>query len=255
MTTKRGVNLGCGRVTLPCERPKHHELVPEFLYTDPDIQWDNVDWNAGEGVSHVVDLFDYPWALESDTYDYAIASHIVEHIPHHIVERGQFVHRHELYQDGWFYWFSELNRILKPGGQAFILCPYAFSNGGISDPTHTRYVTFATFYYLIDNAESPFTYRKAGRWADIDSARNLRWTPHVMGVRKVRETMHTLGTLSASMTHGVVTMADGWKEDIPRDDESMTVFNSLMWDNAQTTLNTFADIMVILEKASDADHG
>ena len=110
---------------LPCEQPQHHALIPGFLYTDPDIQWDNADWNAGGGVSLDVDLFDYPWktrvespsslspedyakwSMDGDktglplpdaTYDYAIAAHIAEHIPHHIVENGQFVARHREYQ-------------------------------------------------------------------------------------------------------------------------------------------------------------
>ena len=106
MTTKRGINLGCGKVILPCERPNQHGLIPDWLYTDPEIAWDNADWNGLEGVNKVVDLFDYPWresdgaVLPDNTYDYAIASHIVEHIPHHIVCNGQFVTRHPEWQDG-----------------------------------------------------------------------------------------------------------------------------------------------------------
>lgn len=267
MTTKRGINLGCGRVIMPCERPEHHKLLPEFLYTDPDIQWDNADWNAGDGVNMVFDLFDYPWRvlsdaasvaiggpseymLPSDTYDYAIVSHLVEHIPHHIVENGKFVHRHPLYQDGWFYWFSELNRILKPGGKAYILCPYAWSNSGMSDPTHTRYITLATLNYLIPNEGSPFVYRQAGRWKPIDYQADFAWTPHELGVRIIRETMDLLGHTNRMFTHGLVTSAD-WSTTISDDPKSLAMFYSLIWDTAQTNLNTITDIRFVMGKLGE----
>ena len=163
--TKRGINLGCGKVILPCPRPAHHGLIPEALYTDPNMAWDNADWNALPGVNQVVDLFNYPWSLEDNSYDVAIATHIVEHIPHHIVLNGQFVHRHPDYQDGWFAWFGNLWRIMKPGGEVYILSPYGFSNAGMSDPTHTRYLTLATFnYFDAPTNDSPFEYRMAQRW-------------------------------------------------------------------------------------------
>jgi hypothetical protein len=184
---KRGINLGCGTIIMPCPRPRHHYLIPEWLYTDPDIEWDNADRNEYPGVNKVLDLFDYPWhALESEAYDYAIASHIVEHIPHHIVWEGKFIPRHEEYQDGWYAWFGELRRIMKPGGQAWILCPYGFSNGGISDPTHTRYITLATWGYFNEPGENtPFAYRQHGGWK-IDVANDIWWSPHEDTVRELK---------------------------------------------------------------------
>lgn len=182
---RRGINLGCGKVTLPCERPIHHHAIPEELYTAPDIEWDNVDWNEAPGVNKVVDLFDYPWRTEDgtvlpdNTYDVAIAAHIAEHIPHHIVWNGEFVHRHPEYQDGWFAWFGELHRVMKPGGKAFVLVPYAWSNSGISDPTHTRYLTFASFnYFSAEDLDSPssFRYRMNQRWTYVWE--EVVWHPH-----------------------------------------------------------------------------
>ena len=152
----RGINLGCGTNIMPTTQPEHHRLIPPTLYNDADIQWDNVDWNAGPGVNKVVDLFDYPWfdreapipamgnwkdqVLPDNTYDFALASHIVEHIPHHIVWEGQFMHRHLEYQDGWFAWFAQLWRVMKPGGKAYVLCPFVWSDSAFMDPTHTRHV-------------------------------------------------------------------------------------------------------------------
>jgi len=187
VATKRGINLGCGTVIMPCPRPKHHRLIPEWLYTDPDIAWDNADWNALPGVNKVLDLFDYPWHdLETGVYDYAVASHIVEHIPHHIVWEGQFTPRHPEYQDGWFAWFSELRRIMKPGGEVWLLAPYGFSNSGVSDPTHTRYITLATFgYFSGPGPDTPFLYRSNGQW-EIDIERDIWWMAHEDMLRDLR---------------------------------------------------------------------
>ena len=189
---RRGINLGCGTIILPRERPYHHGAIPEDLYTAPDIEWDNVDRNPQPGVNKIANLFDYPWRTEDgplpdNTYDVAIAAHIVEHIPHHIVRNGQIVPFDDDYQDGWFAWFAELWRIMKPGGIAYVLTPYAWSNAGMSDPTHTRYCTFATFNYFNngdDDTESAFRYKLGSRWK-IDF-NTVIWIPHDQAYTVVR---------------------------------------------------------------------
>lgn len=261
---KRGINLGCGKITLPCEQPSGHRLIPEGLYTSPYIEWDNVDWNAGQGINRVVDLFDYPWRdadgvpLESGVYDYAIAAHIVEHVPHHIVEHGQFVARHSEYQDGFFYFMSELNRILKPGGVAHILCPFAWSSGGFSDPTHTRYITPATFNYLIKNAESSFEYRTNGHWEEIDYGRDLVFTPHQFGVKRAIGSMRWLDHMQQSVTMGMLSIEDEWYNDQPDSKEGQDLLRGMLWLMAQMSLNAIADIMVTMRKVKpdgNQDHG
>jgi SAM-dependent methyltransferase len=195
--TQHGINLGCGTVILPCERPAHHGLIPETLYSDPAITWDNVDWNAVHGVTQVVNLFDYPWRnalgneLPDNTYDVAIAAHLCEHIPHYIVERGAFVPHHAEFQDGWFAWFAQLWRILKPGGKAYILVPYAWSHAGISDPTHTRYVTPSSFnYFDAPHNDSPFTYRVGSRWViDLNAT---GWQVHALALDRARRLEQSL---------------------------------------------------------------
>jgi len=67
--------------------------------------------------------------------------------------------------DGWFAWFAELHRILKPGSFAHILCPHGHSDGALADPTHTRYVMPHTFaYFLEDGQGHQFAYNTGSLW-------------------------------------------------------------------------------------------
>lgn len=168
------INLGCGTVILPCAKPQHHSLLDNELYVYP--LWENVDRNAGEGVDRVVDLFRYPWPLESNAYDGALLSHICEHIPHEIrlaeyeqkIPGGCFVPNDTIrlakMQDGWFAFFAELYRILTPGARVHILSPYAWTHAAMSDPTHTRYLTEAVFQHSMmpDNNGPAFHYETGG---------------------------------------------------------------------------------------------
>lgn len=204
--TKRGVNLGCGTLTMPrAEKPLQHDPVPDAVYLDPAIQWDNVDRNPAPNVSHLENLFAYPWALETGAYDVALVSHLAEHIPHEICWNGRdwghltldrapqsirdqiayfggvvLPHgSHPGYQSGWYAWFSELWRIMKPGGKAYIMVPFAFSNGAVAEPTHTRYCIPATFNYFnpSDDFMTPMGQQWKVEWESI------RFQPHEMGMR------------------------------------------------------------------------
>lgn len=174
-------------------------LIPEHLYTD-DLAWDNVDINAAPGVSKVVDLFNYPWdGLEDNAYDYAILSHVAEHIPHHIVWRGEFIHRHPDYQNGWFAFFGQLWRIMKPGGKVYALSPYAFSLGAVSDPTHTRYLTPASFnYFNAPDNDSPFEYRMAQHW-DVNLER-YQFRPHEAALQELNAQRGMVAAVAHMMT-------------------------------------------------------
>lgn len=190
------LNLGAGRIILPAPRPAHHALVDEAIYAYP--YWHNVDRNAEPGVDECVDLFTYPWPLESDSYDGALLSHIAEHIPHeiridpenmligHMVSpttisispyglelEAQRIERLARMQDGWYAFFAELYRVLTPGAIVHVLSPYAFSTGAVSDPSHTRYLTeHSLTHSMHPDPNSPFKYETGGlHFRQVEPAR------------------------------------------------------------------------------------
>ena len=174
------LNLGCGRIILPCEKPYHHMLVNDDIYEYPS--WVNADKNPEPGVDKVIDLFRYPWDLEDNAYSGALISHVCEHIPHdirtqeYITDNPSYESTSQLVdtltpsigrndplrfqphkgivnyglrkrvleleqmQDGWFAFFSELWRVLEHGAMVHIIGPYGKSDDAISDPTHTRFL-------------------------------------------------------------------------------------------------------------------
>lgn len=158
MVQKPYLNLGCGRVILPAERPAHHESVDPTIYSYP--LWVNADRNAGPGVDEVVDLFRYPWPWDDNSFDAALLAHLVEHIPHAINSDDP---RYCAMQDGWYAFLFELWRVLTPGAVAHIIAPYAFSTAAMTDPSHTRYITDAVFVHALDeHAGAPFRYETGG---------------------------------------------------------------------------------------------
>lgn len=175
------LNLGCGRAQLPttADNPytQHLQMLPDTAY-DLDERWVNVDRVGIDGVNEVVDLFEYPWVRSSNgnpwndsTVDEIWCSHIVEHIPHtaRFNAGATATHRAQGGLDGWYAFFFEAWRILKPGGLMHITAPLAFSLAGTSDPTHTRYITPTSFGYLVPNIDAPFDYQIAARFEATDN--------------------------------------------------------------------------------------
>lgn len=152
MDQKPYLNVGCGRVILPAPAPAHYRLVDAGV-TDYAL-WINADRNEGAGVDYIVDLFHYPWPFADNSFDGALLAHIAEHIPHE--PKGE-------YQDGWYAFFAELWRVLTPGAVAHVLSPYGWSQGAITDPTHTRLLTEQTFTHsMAPDPDSPFQYATGG---------------------------------------------------------------------------------------------
>lgn len=164
------LNLGCGTTHFPSEPPPGHEFIDPAIYAYPD--WLNVDKVEGVGADKVFDLFAYPWPLEDNSFDGAILGHIAEHVPHEIKARDfreddpatidttskSCEHLLEL-QDGWYAFFSELYRVLTPGAIAHIISPYGWSDGAITDPTHTRLLTINTFHHGLSPSQYTGTFK------------------------------------------------------------------------------------------------
>jgi len=172
----RGLNLGAGRAQFPTTRDNpftSHVLwaidcmCPEAL--DDRVEWVNTDRQPLPGVDRVVNLFRYPWMdanrlpFADNEFDIIWCGHIVEHIPHviklnHAGDKTLY-DMAERDEDGWFAYHYECWRVLKPNGRLCILSPAGLSVGGMTDPTHTRYVMPGSFSYFQPNPEAPFDYR------------------------------------------------------------------------------------------------
>ena len=74
-----------------------------------------------------------PWPFKDNSVDEVHCSHYIEHVP-----------------DLCHFW-SELYRILKPGGTATIIAPYGKNNRAWQDPTHVRAIVEESFFYLDKN--------------------------------------------------------------------------------------------------------
>jgi len=208
---KAFLNLGCGTTHFPSAKPAGHDMIPDDIYSYP--LWVNVDKVNGVGADKVFDLFTYPWPLEDNSFDGAICAHILEHIPHEIkIDTGnikmgtalsdsdpvdktvnmsfdpsdvykQISHIKVLQtlQDGWYAFMSELYRVLTPGALVHIVSPYGFSDGGITDPSHTRYLTMNTFTHSMTPEVSDgatFKYNNGGINFVIDGNPQYRITPY-----------------------------------------------------------------------------
>jgi hypothetical protein len=122
--------------------------------------WHNVDHLPLPGVNEVVDLFSFPWPFDSNSAEEMYAGHIVEHIPHEVKMRQDVDMTSWWYGtlarlDGFFAFFAEVWRVLKPDGIIEITCPSAQSYMAYQDPTHVRYIVPTTFHYLQGTEKEP----------------------------------------------------------------------------------------------------
>lgn len=198
-TVKPYLNLGCGRTHFPSAKPAGHELVDDSVYSYPLFV--NIDKVEGVGADMTFDLFAYPWPLPDSSFDGAVLAHIVEHIPHEIkihplatnmnsfympesmngTEIVNLVDKLKTLQDGFYAFFSELYRVLTPGAIVHIVSPYGFSDGGITDPSHHRYLTMNTFTHSMTPEISDgatFKYNNGGINFQIDGTPMYRFTPY-----------------------------------------------------------------------------
>ena len=78
--------------------------------------------------------------LPDDSVDVVLALHVLEHVGY----QGEI--------GPWFQMWSELYRVLRPGGFVKFECPYYSSMWAWADPTHTRAISEMTFLYLNQDA-------------------------------------------------------------------------------------------------------
>lgn len=174
-------NIGCGKVLFPTD---------EQRAADPDCEWLNIDHLVLPGIDLQMDAFVYPWPLPDAFLDHLHLSHLCEHIPHESrirrpisvasinydadqqllarpspVDPSRSYSEHLAQLDGFFAFFAECWRVLKPGGTIFVEVPHGHSIGALMDPTHTRYILPATVSYLTVQGSATFDYLLPFRFA------------------------------------------------------------------------------------------
>jgi hypothetical protein len=161
------LNLGAGKVIFPLsEKTKSHPLIA-LPDTSECPDWVNVDQLPLAGIQETCDLFAYPFQWMDNSIDEIWLSHVAEHIPHaprfnempdvwlratgdYDYQEAQWYKRwHELKNlDGFYCFFAECWRILKPNARLTVIAPYGKSDGALQDPQHTRFIVESTFHYL-----------------------------------------------------------------------------------------------------------
>lgn len=95
-----------------------------------------LDHNADHSPDVVHDLEDLPWPFADDTFDEVHAYEVLEHLGRQGDWRSFFAH------------FSELWRILKPGGYLAATTPSWKSLWAWGDPSHTRIISSGSLVFL-----------------------------------------------------------------------------------------------------------
>ncbi len=133
------LHIGCGRRKKP-EDIGFALRLPDGSAYDGPMTWLNLDGNPSVEPDVLCELGTQPIPLEDNSVDLAVAFHVIEHIG----EIGKV--------EGWFYFWQELYRVLKPNGRVQFECPYATSIWAWADPTHIRAISEYTFLYLNQDA-------------------------------------------------------------------------------------------------------
>jgi SAM-dependent methyltransferase len=114
----------------------------------PAAGYEGVDRFAGAKVTHVVNLFKFPWPWADSSLAELRASHFLEHVPMiEVDDDGNQVPFGEG-TDLLFKLMNEAHRVLAPGGWFEIIVPAAHSDRGFQDPTHRRFFVTNTFAYF-----------------------------------------------------------------------------------------------------------
>lgn len=126
-----------------------------------------------EGVDIVHNINHYPWPIPDDTFSRIAARHVLEHIPKDgsnpqihllaqlLVKKGLLKQKDIDDNVGETQIFSYLMRfmdecwrVMKVGGQLFMVLPYANSVGYLQDPSHCAPITENLFFYFSPEHQS-----------------------------------------------------------------------------------------------------
>jgi hypothetical protein len=97
-----------------------------------------------------VDLTKFPWPWADNSVLEIRCSHFVEHLPMvYVMPDGSYdVMAASGGVDLFIRFFNEVWRVLAPGGSALVIVPAVQSNRAFQDPTHRRFLTMESFFYL-----------------------------------------------------------------------------------------------------------
>lgn len=110
-----------------------------LIHVDRREQWSHLvtlDYNADHRPDVVHDLEVLPYPFADDAFDELHAYEVLEHLGRQGDWRAFFAQ------------FSEMWRILKPGGALAVTCPSWRSQWAWGDPSHTRVITVGTLSFL-----------------------------------------------------------------------------------------------------------
>lgn len=110
--------------------------LPEQGYSGPFKALTTVDANADHRPDVVHDLNVTPWPLPSDAFDECHAYEVLEHLGQLGDAASFFAH------------FTEIWRILKPGGLLFATVPSLKSPWLFGDPSHRRVICSQSLAFL-----------------------------------------------------------------------------------------------------------
>lgn len=97
-----------------------------------NLEWSGlvtIDHDPDCGADIIHDLDEYPWPFEDNQFDEAHAYCVIEHLG----RQGDY--------RSFFALFTELYRILRPGGHFYAIVPSLSSRWLWGDPSHTRAIT------------------------------------------------------------------------------------------------------------------
>lgn len=124
--TANGKMIAPKRLSLACGQRK-----PDGFF--------GVDISPDSSADLVHDLLDFPWPIKTASAREISCDHFIEHLPHHRPGWGK---------DGWFLFFDELHRVCGKDAVCTFTHPYVMSGRAFWDPTHVRFISEVSWYYL-----------------------------------------------------------------------------------------------------------